>query len=299
MLLVAALAVHALAALGIYARASFKMTAAAQQHAMRVAAASRRPDAFARCGDWQESYMKLHHKIVAGERPPRYLVAVVSQSGLADQVVGIMSLFFWALLTKRAFQITIGEQPMPPLEAAFDGPFINWTRPAGDPLVLTEHLYRPYGNGSLADRVYPLEHPDVEDLAGQYASMYLINQDNSFWSTHDLTRLPRKEARKPYLFMASNRGRVFRLFDNPYHRRALFEMGLRPETAFACAFRFLFAPNAKTRNETGWLLAKERLVLPDDDDVVDEAAAAAQEEEEAPLPIQQAAAVGRRLGRYG
>ncbi len=223
-----------------------------------------RPEAFARCGDWQEDYMKLHREILAGERPPRYLVAVVSQSGLADQIVGIMTLFFWALLTGRAFQITVGEQPVPPLEAAFDAPYVNWTRPAGDPLVLTEHLYRPYEGKT---RGYPTHHPDVEDMS-QYTSMYLINKNNTFWSAADLTRLPHKEFNRPYLFAASNRGRVFRLFDNPYHRRTLFNMGLRPETAFACGFRFLFSPNENTRFETGWQLAEERLLpaqYPDDD----------------------------------
>ena len=48
----------------------------------------------------------------------------------------------------------------------------------------------------------------------------------------------------PVIFLSSNRGRSFRLFDNPHHRRRLRSLGLRPETAFGCAFRFLFAPNA-------------------------------------------------------
>jgi hypothetical protein len=228
-----------------------------------------RPEAFLRCGDWQEGYMELHRQILAGERPPRYLVAVLSQSGLADQLVGVMSLFFWAYLTGRAFQITVGEQPIPPLEAAFDAPFINWTRPAGDPPVLTEHLYRPY-NGN---RHYPPSHPSVQNMS-EYGSMYLINNKNRFFSTLDLNTLPKSGADKPVLFMASNRGRVFRLFDNPYHRRQLYDVGLRPETAFACGFRFLFAPNEVTRDETGWQLAEEHLIplhYPDDEETEKEA----------------------------
>ena len=224
-----------------------------------------RPEAFQRCGDWQEEYMELHRQILAGERPPRYLVAVLSQSGLADQLVGVMSLFFWALLTGRAFQITVGEQPIPPLEAAFDAPYVNWTRPAGDPLVLTQHLYRPF----KGKRRYPKVHSLVPNIE-EFGSMYLINNKSDFFATKDLNTLPLDGgADKPVLFMASNRGRVFRLFDNPHHGRKLFDMGLRPETAFACGFRFLFAPNAMTRDETGWQLAEEYLLpgnFPDDDD---------------------------------
>ena len=235
-----------------------------------------RPEAFQRCGDWQEEYMELHHQILAGERPPRYLVAVLSQSGLADQLVGLMSLFFWALLTGRAFQITVGEQPIPPLEAAFDAPYVNWTRPAGDPLVLTQHLYRPF----KGKRRYPKTHSLVPDI-DQYGSMYLINDENNFFATTDLNTLPVDGGGdKPVLFMASNRGRVFRLFDNPHHRRKMFDMGLRPETAFACGFRFLFAPNGMTRDETGWQLAEEHLLpghFPDDDEEEEKALELAQD----------------------
>ncbi|EWM20207.1 hypothetical protein Naga_100946g3 [Nannochloropsis gaditana] len=126
---------------------------------------------------------------------------------------------------------------------------------AGDPPVLTKHLYRPY-NG---DRHYPPSHPSVQNLS-EYGSMYLINNKDRFFSTLDLNTLPKSGADKPVLFMASNRGRVFRLFDNPYHRRQLYDVGLRPETAFACGFRFLFAPNEVTRDETGWQLAEEHLI---------------------------------------
>ena len=74
--------------------------------------------------------------------------------------------------------------------------------------------------------------------------MYLANNntisDELFLSTDLRTVHPEQSV----IFVASNRGRTYRLFDNPHHRRALASMGLRPETAFGCAFRFLFEPNA-------------------------------------------------------
>lgn len=82
--------------------------------------------------------------------------------------------------------------------------------------------------------------------------MYLANNntlsDELFRSTDLRTVYPDQSV----IFTGSNRGRTYRLFDNPHHRRALASMGLRPETAFGCAFRFLFEPNAfvKVRQTT-------------------------------------------------
>ncbi len=95
-----------------------------------------------------------------------------------------------------------------------------------------------------AKRAYPSTADSSPIDTARYASLYLANNN-----THNDLLFARTDLRTvypdhPVLFTASNRGRTFRLFDNPYHRRALREMGLRPETAFGCAFRFLFQPNA-------------------------------------------------------
>jgi hypothetical protein len=82
--------------------------------------------------------MRLHQQMLAGERPPRYLVAVAVQGGLADRVVGIVTEFYFALLTGRAFQITNAYQPLPRFEGAYEAPFINWTRHINDPPTFTE-----------------------------------------------------------------------------------------------------------------------------------------------------------------
>ena len=56
----------------------------------------------------------------------------------------LTSTLFIHQLTGRAFQITTGHQQLAPLEAAFDMPFIDWSRPL-DPVELTERLYISYG----------------------------------------------------------------------------------------------------------------------------------------------------------
>ena len=44
---------------------------------------------------------------------------------------------------------------------------------------------------------------------------------------------------RPVLFA----GGIDRLFNNPYHRQQLHNLGLRPDTAIGCAMRFLFRPH--------------------------------------------------------
>ena len=51
------------------------------------------------------------------------------------------------------------------------------------------------------------------------------------------------------VYIGSNRGRILSMFDNPYHASSLYDMGLHPDTAFACAFEYLFEPNAAVKSE--------------------------------------------------
>jgi cell division protein FtsN len=87
------------------ARAVVKPVSAPAASASAAAAAAaapeegQRPEAFDECGVWQEGYMDLHRKILAGEAPQRYLVAVAYKGGLADQLVGIVTAFYWALVS--------------------------------------------------------------------------------------------------------------------------------------------------------------------------------------------------------
>ena len=63
------------------------------------------------CGSWQESYSNLHKRILSGEQPGRYAVMVPTRSGVSDRLVGIVTVFLYALLTDRAFQIAGSSSP--------------------------------------------------------------------------------------------------------------------------------------------------------------------------------------------
>jgi hypothetical protein len=57
------------------------------------------------CGSWQDGYIELHKDILSGKKPPRYAISVPDPAGLSDRLVGAVSVFYYALLTNRAFQI--------------------------------------------------------------------------------------------------------------------------------------------------------------------------------------------------
>ena len=77
----------------------------------------------------------------------------------------------------------------------------------------------------------------------------------------DVRQQPRGHADVPVVVVATNRGRVVRLFDNPHHADQLRAFGLRPDTGPACAFHYLFRP----RREVMRAFAREFAALADGD----------------------------------
>ncbi len=186
------------------------------------------------CGDWQSEYSRLHASIVSGQAPARYVVSVAVEAGFADNVVGIITEFFYALLTNRAFQIT-SHHPLPDFSAAFDSPNINWTRHVIDP----ESVVMPVRHTHKGERKHG---PEVDPK--KYAGVYMVNNNdiNEVFSTHNLRSWP-EGGDAENVFLCSNRGRVVKLFENPHHSQELYSMGLRPDTIFACGYKYLFEPN--------------------------------------------------------
>jgi hypothetical protein len=77
----------------------------------------------------------------------------------------------------------------------------------------------------------------------QYWPMYLCSDTGTDDLLQGDARLnPVGHANVTTIVVATNRGRVWNLFDNPHHIGELLDFGLRPDTAFACAFRYLFRP---------------------------------------------------------
>jgi hypothetical protein len=170
------------------------------------------------CGAWMANYSALHADILAGRRPPRFAIMVSNQSGLADRLGATVSVFLYALLTGRAFQYRW--QGQHELWHALRSDYIDWryTAPeARSASVLNMSMYdRNWDFGSRRDKL-----------------AYL------FWRTE----LPALGDGYEHVVWTSNRGATYRALFNPWLQGPLRLLGLRPATAFACIFDFLFRPS--------------------------------------------------------
>ena len=81
--------------------------------------------------------------------------------------------------------------------------------------------------------------------------------------TGDVRLNPIGHANVSAVVIASNRGRVWDLFDNPHHKKTLLQYGIRPETAISCAFRYLFRPRRVVKDmfRTTWTALGDAQVL--------------------------------------
>lgn len=162
-----------------------------------------------KCGTWQANYTRLHERILAGDLPPHFAVSVAVEAGLADRLTGIITEFYYALLTDRAFQITPGNQPA--FEAAFRAPHINWTR-SNDPDSLVKPL-----NNRVRDANGSHWGPDVDQE--KYGFWYLTNSyRGEYFKDADLRTL-HKDAET--VFISSNRGGTHMLFSVSFPRPLL------------------------------------------------------------------------------
>lgn len=154
----------------------------------------------------------------------------------ADRIFGVISVFYFALLTERAFTLTATFEGLQPFEAAYAAPHINWT-------TSSEHLtLYPWNVADNEDGPQPLEGRDFQifnAINPEYRSEDGPKKLIEMFESGNLTQLAND---KDVIFMASNRGTSVRLFDNHNHADQLRSMGLTPETAFGCAVDFLFHP---------------------------------------------------------
>ena len=246
------------------------------------------------CGSnaWKDAYATVHHHARAHSirrsdplstrhHHQRLAVSVAVEAGLADRMIGTLSLFYYALFSGRALQlVTYGQ--LPGFETALspvDG-HVDWRLQGGidDELIdVLKYTFRGV-RGYIGGRSYD---PTVVDTT-RFRPVYMVNDFDATDALFGLKRTKTKEeeghnnapsvldssvnkhhepsssryeddvhGETPVVILSSNRGRAFRLFDSPRYRQRLFDFGLRPETCLACAFHYLFRPSAAVENLYG------------------------------------------------
>jgi hypothetical protein len=153
---------------------------------------------------------------------------------MADRVLGFTTVFVFAMLSNRVFQIG-RRHPLPNMEAVFSSPNINWTRDNG--------MYEPDWI------IEPLQH---KAKIRNYNSSILETKKYNAVNTIDDWRLQDRFLRqniveilgKDYqnVFIVMNRGKTIRIFENTNYQQQLIEMGITPHSAFGCLMEFLISP---------------------------------------------------------
>jgi len=195
------------------------------------------------CGTWQREYTELHTATLKGELPPRFAISLAVEAGLADRLVGTIGAFYFALLTKRAFQITSFD-PIPGLELGFEhnASPIQWLRAPIEEPIIKPMKY------SMMEALHLTIDPATHQVAPEHnrtkwAYLYLINEHPDkyrIFGQEDLNMQPRGSHLSENIILAMNRGQSGVIFDNPHHKQQLQNWGLTKHTAFTCAWQYLF-----------------------------------------------------------
>jgi hypothetical protein len=192
---------------------------------------------------WMQQHVQLQADIQAGKLPERYFVSVAVEAGLADRLAGLMTHFWHAVVTRRAFT-TVAYGNVPSFSAMCDAPFIDWTHP---PAELPAEAVEPLKFTYMGERGYPGHKrflPDTLDPK-TYQMLYLINGPMKNLTVYQNSNISALQDPDPaYLMAASNRGRSFALANNPFHKQQFWEYGVVPQDAFMCGFFYMCSPVA-------------------------------------------------------
>ena len=190
------------------------------------------------CGTWQAEYTELHRSILAQPLSDQKLVVSAgSYSGFSDRLVGAISVFLYGLLSKRAVQFVNIKEEFPEFNESFTSPNIDWTRPHLPPAVRDFMSMKPPYNGSVLHFWTDDDFATNNLLARMPAELGITPEHENFFLSNNSVF-----SSQHTIYIMTIRGTSVRMFQNPYHRRELYSMGLTPQNAFRCIFKYLFQP---------------------------------------------------------
>lgn len=88
------------------------------------------------CGAFLDKYVAVHRTIASRREAPKRAVSLGAEVGLADRLVGTLSVFFYAMLSGRVFQIATYKGLVGLHEAFLPASDIDWRREGVDDHVI-------------------------------------------------------------------------------------------------------------------------------------------------------------------
>ncbi|GAA6005249.1 hypothetical protein JCM10207_002913 [Rhodosporidiobolus poonsookiae] len=188
-----------------------------------------RPVAACDKGTWEDEYAEMHADMLSGKREPYVLEFFCHAGGwcggFADRMLGIITTFLYAIVSKRAFALT-WEQPTAP-DLVFDSPYIDWSRPFNESSTTPERF--PYSNDTFFETAHSIQ---AHDWPVWEVDTFFPEFEENFGAGKNAS----------WLQMDINRGVAFRSFYYDKVGPKLEGMGLRFTTIYSCLMKYLFRP---------------------------------------------------------
>ncbi|KAI9490185.1 hypothetical protein BDB00DRAFT_961212 [Zychaea mexicana] len=203
------------------------------------------------CGTWQEEYTALHQRRLQQmelirngqggdlEEEPLFVSYLCKEvpvngnrgcGGTADRMSGMISTFFYGLLTDRAYLAHWADANPIPLETLFEKPHIDWS-------------YKPEEMKGLFDnKELGFTYQQVDTLNQKYPVLgNTLFPDGPLQNFDDLWN-------GTFVEIRSNRGYIIRTFkQSAVYPKVLAKMGLTKQNTFGCLTDYLFRPTVGSR----------------------------------------------------
>ncbi|ORZ15368.1 hypothetical protein BCR42DRAFT_416951 [Absidia repens] len=207
------------------------------------------------CGNWQDAFSTLQQQrlqeleqlktkiaenesLLNSDDVPAFVSYVCQEDpmhrgsrscgGLADRMSGMISTFFYALMTNRGFFMNWQEGDPTSLESVFEKPTINWSF---DP----EDMKQLYKSDSLGFQSVNTLNFNWEKIRAAMFPDGPIQDFNELWTSK-------------YVEVKSNRGYIIRTFEHSTrYTDTLNEMGLTKTNSFRCILDYLLRPKTGAR----------------------------------------------------
>ena len=167
--------------------------------------------------------------------PPRLFVSTSSGQGATDRLVGHLTGFFAALLSRRAFVLDSTNGALT-FDAAFDYPEIDLKLPGALRKSVDEAWNHPGARTIYADE------------RSKFGIVHYHDGFPIFTEKYPPEAYPIIFGPKPVLILSSNRGNIYNLLhrSNYSHVFSSQPYKLTPRYGAYCAFHYLFRPNIET-----------------------------------------------------
>eukprot|EP00597_Dinobryon_sp_UTEXLB2267_P004069 CAMPEP_0170058670 /NCGR_PEP_ID=MMETSP0019_2-20121128/1207_1 /TAXON_ID=98059 /ORGANISM="Dinobryon sp., Strain UTEXLB2267" /LENGTH=372 /DNA_ID=CAMNT_0010263671 /DNA_START=397 /DNA_END=1515 /DNA_ORIENTATION=- len=206
----------------------------------------------------------MHNKALKGETTEnKYMIDLPVRSGSADNLLGFISMFMWALLSDRVF-IKYQSYRLPMIELAYEPATFNWLaqhNPIETRAQCVTYVHENQSHLNTPCDTTPMKVLNTDTRESRPFTYVAFAFSDDFYR-EDLRKIPSDGYENELLLPISSRGYMYQMFNNPHHNETLKSWGLKQETIFGCFFHYLLRPrDAVCKNDLKGCVLAEAAML--------------------------------------